>query len=954
MKRFIPILLLLCTFSIFAQNSNKVDSLTKLLDAAEDKSRIDILNNLSVVLEPKENKLALKYGLEALELSEQLIDPKGKYNSLSNIGNAYFSLSIYSKAILYYQMAFDQASTLKNKKEMSDAMDNLAHVYAVQGKYDSSVSKLNTSLTIKKQLSDTIGIVKTYSRLGTVYARIGNFVMAKNNFKYAYNNSKKTKDTTDIIINLINLGSVYNEIHLYDSSEICHLNALQYFDNFNNTYLLSSCYTNLSNTYISIKNYENALKYKMLSLSIDKENHENEGICFNYSTIGDIYYLTGKYGLAIQYQDSALVLSKLLNNKLQIYNCLFGISNIYFKTGKYKLAALYKDSSISYKDSALSQETLNKVSELQTIYELENKENENEILSKDNYIKAMEIVKQKNLKSIFIAITLTFIFLFFLAIYVYKKIKVLNEELKIRNAEVLQQKEEIQVQAEKLLEEKDTEIRTIVESTDDFIWSVNPVDFGLLTFNSHLSNNFLKTRNIKLTKGMTPHELYSTPLFVQTWNDLYMRTLEEGSYTVEYTGQISLNIMEIKFNLVKTNDTVIGISAFGRDITERKQAEKFQREIAIAENTNKIKDDFLANMSHEIRTPLTGIIGMSEILASTNLDKTQKEYLDAIKISSDNLLNILNDILDISKIESGKMELCLSVIEVDKFKHKFRGNFAGLVKDKKLQLIINSTDQIPNYLIADEKRLTQIINNLLTNAVKFSETGIIEIKFSLLQTISNEKAKFKVEVCDTGIGINQHDAEKLFSKFTQIDSSLSRAYNGSGLGLTICKELTQLMNGEIGVISEEGKGSTFWFTFEVGITSNIEEKEQSHNNSFKSIKKAKVLVVEDVDTIRKVASIMLTNLGCEVTIAENGLKALDIFEEGKFDIILMDIQMPVMDGVKATKILREKYKVLPVIIGLSANAMEGDAEKYINQGMDDYVIKPLTVAKLRSLLEKWE
>jgi signal transduction histidine kinase len=954
MKKYITLLLLLCVFNIFAQNSNEIDSLTKLLVTAEDKYRIDILNNLSVVIESKDNKLALKYGLEALDLSEKLADPIGKFNSLINIGNAYFSKLLYSKAILYYQMAFDYASSLKKRKEMSDALDNLAHVYAVKEKFDSAVSKLNASLFIKKQLSDSLGIIRTYSRLGTVYARIGNFILAKNNFKYAYNNSKKTKDTSDLIINLINLGSVYNEIHMYDSSEFCHLSALQYFDHFENTYLLSSCYTNLSNTYISIKNFENALKYKMLSLCIDKVNKENEGISLNYNTIGDIYYLTGRYGLALKYQDSALVVSKYLNNKSQIYSGLYCISNIYFKTGKYKLAAIYKDSAIAYKDSALSQETLNKISELQTIYELENKDNENEILSKDNYIKALEIVKQKNLKSIFIAITLTFIILFVLAIYVFKKIRVLNKELKIKNTEVNQQKEEIQAQSEKLLEEKDTEIRTIVESTDDFIWSVNPVDFGLLSFNSHLSNNFLKIRKIKLTKGMTPHDLYLTPIIVNTWNDFYKRALQEGSYTVEYLGEAGDQTMEIKFNLVKTNDTVIGISAFGRDITERKQSEQYQREIAIVESTNKLKDQFFANMSHEIRTPLSGIIGMLEILSGTNLDNVQQEYLDTIRKSSDNLLSILNDILDMSKLESGKMELFYSPIIFEKFINKFHSTFAGFLKGKKLKLLLKTSDQFPQYLLADEKRLTQIINNLLSNAVKFSEEGNIEIKFSLLEKTSPEKAKFKVEVCDTGIGIKQEDTEKLFSKFMQIESSESRNNHGTGLGLTICKELAQLMNGEIGVISEEGKGSTFWFTFEAGITTNIEKNEQNQNVSPKSIKTAKVLVVEDVDTIRKVASLMLTNLGCEVTLAENGLKALEIFEEGKFDIILMDIQMPVMDGVKATKKLRETYKVLPVIIGLSANAMEGDAEKYINQGMDDYVIKPLTVAKLRSLLEKWE
>ena len=390
-----------------------------------------------------------------------------------------------------------------------------------------------------------------------------------------------------------------------------------------------------------------------------------------------------------------------------------------------------------------------------------------------------------------------------------------------------------------------------------------------------------------------------------------------------------------------------------RDITEHIQNEELQRNIIIAKSTATIKQQFLANMSHEIRTPLSGIIGMTEILSGTDLNSTQIDYIDTIKSSSESLLSIINDILDLSKIEAGKMELYLSNIDIDLFISKIHGAFIGVIKGKSLVLEISYNNDFPKQFISDEKRLNQIISNLISNAIKFTNEGSIKVNFSLVELLSNENAKLKVEVIDTGIGIKKENQTKLFDKFSQVDSSLARSFEGAGLGLAICRELVQMMNGEIGLFSEEDKGSTFWFTFITNVSTNLPIKDNINQDITEIYIKAKVLLVEDKFINRKVVSIMLEKFGCEVITANNGLEALNVFKENEFDVILMDIQMPIMDGITAVKELKTKYNNLPVIIGLSANAMEGDAEKYIEMGMDDYLSKPVTSNQLQSKIGKW-
>lgn len=411
--------------------------------------------------------------------------------------------------------------------------------------------------------------------------------------------------------------------------------------------------------------------------------------------------------------------------------------------------------------------------------------------------------------------------------------------------------------------------------------------------------------------------------------------------------------LQVSHTLISNeNEERIILSIF-RDITERKYNEELLKNISIAETSAKIKQQFLANMSHEMRTPMNGIIGMANFLDNTDLNDSQKEFVSIIKESSKTLLQLINDVLELSKIESGKIILHKDEIYTEELVKKIKNLFVPFAVRKNISLTINVEKKFPTSFISDEKRLMQIITNLTTNAIKFTEKGKIKIDFKIKNNLL-DKYLIEVIVKDTGIGIDQNYLKNIFEKFTQIDESKTRTNEGSGLGLAISKELVKLLNGELTVESVIGKGSTFIFTILV---------EKNYNKPSESITKIEnqkfdlnlsVLLVEDKFVNRKVAELMLKNLKCTVDIAENGAIAIDKIKQNQYDIVLMDIQMPVMDGATAVCELRKMKIKLPIIIGLSAEAMEGDAEKYIALGMDDYMTKPLLPEILYEKLLTWK
>lgn len=409
-------------------------------------------------------------------------------------------------------------------------------------------------------------------------------------------------------------------------------------------------------------------------------------------------------------------------------------------------------------------------------------------------------------------------------------------------------------------------------------------------------------------------------------------------------------IVHIEMNTRKVGDG--RLQSYIRDITRRTNTEKLKREKEIAQRSNQVKQHFIANMSHDMRTPLSGIIGFTNLLMETNLDKRQIEYTGFIKESSDTLLNLVNDILDISRIEEGKIQLTFEHFNLIKLIEQQIEYFRFKADENDVTMSYYIDSSFPEFVNGDKNRFRQIITNLLSNAVKYTEKGKIEF---ILETskIEDETVEGKIFVKDTGIGIRDKHIETIFETFSRVDDTNTRLREGTGLGLSITKKLVEMMNGEIGVKSKEGKGSVFWFTFTVEKAKTVQEEHRISNKDKLSVNKTRILLVEDKYINQKIVQLIFEKQGCEVDIANNGEEALELYEDGKYNLIFMDIMMPKMDGVTAMKILKEKHPNLVPVIGLSAHALEGDAQRFIKMGMDDYLEKPVTKEKLVETLYKW-
>jgi len=414
--------------------------------------------------------------------------------------------------------------------------------------------------------------------------------------------------------------------------------------------------------------------------------------------------------------------------------------------------------------------------------------------------------------------------------------------------------------------------------------------------------------------------------------------------------------LDISIVPIRDNDgNVTHFTAIERDVTEQKiNAKRLQEQIEKAETANQSKSEFLANMSHELRTPMNGIIGLSDLLMDTSLDDEQKQSVEAINKSSENLLMLLNDILDSSKIEAGEMTL-----------ENIPFNLRGLIDDsvrllkpkideKNLDFKFHFSPSLPVGIVGDSTRLQQILINLIGNALKFTDEG--EISLNLSRTQNN---MLKVTIDDTGIGIPEDKQEHVFTKFSQADETTTRRYGGTGLGLTICKNLITIMGGEIGVHSIVGQGSSFWFTFPI-IEADIQISETTEGTAEPSqidFGNAHIMVVDDHPINLMLARKLLKKIGIQrIQIVDNGEEAFEYTQVGMYDAILMDCQMPGMDGFQTTEAIRKMHKGQALhtpIIAVTANAMKGDREKCLAAGMDDYISKPIDPNTLIQTLQKW-
>jgi len=518
----------------------------------------------------------------------------------------------------------------------------------------------------------------------------------------------------------------------------------------------------------------------------------------------------------------------------------------------------------------------------------------------------------------------------------------------------------------------------VVEYNSDFninyVQSLEHDDFLFLNTNgkkkSNIAQNLLLDEKLKdkIAKNINHNNSFS--LYTHYLDSSYIisflpiKNIENKTtmaYLVSYTKSEYLNNMIYEYFMVNAAAflgfmvllTVIYFNIRQRMNLEnivKERTRELEREKTIAQNATKAKSQFLANMSHEIRTPMNGLIGISHLLFKTELNEKQKNYLEKIDDSARSLLGIINDILDFSKIEAGKMKIEKVEFNLRETIEKVISPLEIIANQKNITISVDYANDVGSYFIGDSLRISQILTNLIGNAIKFTpKDGNINI---YITKADDSRYRFKIQ--DSGIGLSEKEQKKLFKLFSQADGSTTRKYGGTGLGLAISKQLVELMGGNIWVDSKENLGSCFIFEIKLKETEFIkkakEEKKVEFSKDFIDAKR--VLIVEDNETNQLVLLGLLEECVEEIDIAKNGKEAIEMFEKDKYEIIFMDLQMPVMDGYQTTRTIRSIDSKVP-IIALTANAMSEEIEKTKAVGMNGHLIKPIDLEKLFDTLRRY-
>ncbi|MDD2586106.1 MAG: ATP-binding protein [Syntrophomonadaceae bacterium] len=485
----------------------------------------------------------------------------------------------------------------------------------------------------------------------------------------------------------------------------------------------------------------------------------------------------------------------------------------------------------------------------------------------------------------------------------------------------------------------------VVNSNDDIMYFNNKADQLLqLSKNNTISGKEIAKKLLAYSNGQA--------------NSLYEQIIKEISTGIPWQQEFDLLVdghtrrFMHRVDPLKENGKLTAVVIISTDVTELVMAREK------AEAANMAKSQFLANMSHEIRTPMIGILGAVELLGQSRLNLNQQDNVGIIRECGEQLLTIINEILDVSKIELGTIDLNMDTCNIKELFTRTVNIVEPTLKSKGLELQLEIDDNLPARIITDQLKLRQVMLNILSNAVKFTSQGKIHIKARPEKDSLNAKVGqewLKISIADTGIGIPHDKLDKIFEPFTQADSSTSRQFGGTGLGLYICKKLIELMDGEIWLESSAGYGTTFYF--KIPLEQDLEHDKPSYSTAETIIESencfmldfnpVNILVVEDNELSQKIIIQMLGNYGFEVTTVSNGQECLQILQERLFDIILMDMQMPVMDGYETTRLIRQDTKLKDVpIIAITANALSGDREKCLACGCNSYISKPFKTEKL--------
>lgn len=830
-------------------------------------------------------------------------------------GYAYFYLGQLDSALADFRKVLD---ILPSPNERARMYNNIGAVLTRMERPKEAIFSYQNSVEIRRKTNDSLGTAKTLNNMGVLLRKIGDYGQALEYSKEAADIYGQLSDTLLLGETINNIGLIYKEGGKIDSARFYYELALEYKIKSGNKRSLASTYVNLGLIYHEQGEFEKAENNYLHGIELRKEASDQFGLVSAQSNLAQLYVDLKRYAEAESLLKELLEETHRANYKPAESRTLLMLAEIEELKGNWKEASIFQRRGHKIHDSLTSFNNSAEIKGLQLQFQKDQVVLENERLRLEAEMQKSELRNETKLQRFYIALILLLLLLGGAIGLLYRRQRSLNKNLAI----------------------SDARYRELSNAPFIAIYMVR--DGVIIEHNQEFDRlSGLKSEDQVLEKDLIHFDdskKKSTGV---------MRTID-GKELIP---------VDVYTKSVELEDGPAKIVAL-RDRRTQERAEKAMKMAADkALNSERSKAEFLANMSHEIRTPMNGIIAAVDMLKSNESDQDREKLVALIDASTGDLMQTLNDILDLSKVEAGRIELEKEAFNLKKAISQSFALFQFKAEEKGLDYVLLFEDEFPDKVVGDSLRLKQVLGNFLSNALKFTQSGSVVLSASITQ--KKGKHELRCTIKDTGVGIEEHLLDQIFNKFSQADTSTTREFGGSGLGLSIAKSLSELMGGGVAVTSESRQGSefSFWISLDVfnatELTKALPAKKQNGD-----VFSEAVLVAEDNPVNQKLIEMAFKNLGIVGRFVEDGQKAVEAYKESPFKAILMDIQMPVMDGLTANTEIRayESDNHLPpsYIVAMTANVMKEDRAKYKAAGLNNFLGKPFTMAQLKELLQHIE